>query len=48
MKMTSNVVNWDGEVHLTWFETNQPPQQIEHVTSVHGFCLMGIHYCWWI
>ncbi|GAF11084.1 hypothetical protein JCM19046_1576 [Bacillus sp. JCM 19046] len=41
MAITPKVVNWDGEVHLTWVETSQPPQQIEHVTSVHGFCFDG-------
>lgn len=39
--MVSKVVNWGGEVHLTWVEASKPPKQVENVTSVHGFCFDG-------
>lgn len=36
--MVSILVNWGGEVKLTWVEETKPPQQTELITSVHGFC----------
>ena len=36
--MGSTLVNWGGEVKLTWVKDTKPPQPSELITSVHGFC----------